>query len=394
MPVICEPSIVVEDIKFEVDKGEEPNPLLKGWGPKMPIIKINDYPLSSGELKSFDLSVRLNSLPEFIIEINDNNYAVRESLKSEIDKSVIFIGFKDWYIKFNGIITETISDAGSSEITLMGILYNEKLYESEQLAFKDKTVQDIIKEICTKTSMGLFTIDNSGLSQSLEFCINGNIRNIDFIKYMVEKYTENIWCIDPHYFVHVADIDGLRKQKVDKISLNQKGESIPEQDLIITTYSLTEATDQEEIIREDEKKLKANFYSINTNFGSAFIGSAKTYFKNLTEITTDATIGLGVENKNCFKDFESQYFPFYKNRINKKIGGTVILVDMKNIIFEITPFSILQLDVYLPKRGDEDMRFDDEHSGKKIVIGYSFKFEQGDKQENEYPAITQSLVLI
>ena len=97
--------------------------------------------------------------------------------------------------------------------------------------------------------------------------------------------------------------------------------------------------------------------------------------------------------KICF-----QYLnPFYKDIINKSIGGNSIKLTMKNILFELTPFSIINLEIYLPKNsnreGEDKIRLDEEHSGKKVVIGYSYNWQTKD-EESDFPTLTQEIEVI
>lgn len=398
MGLILKPQVEVENIEIPFDAGEDDmNPTTRAWGPTFPIIKINDYILGSGELLDFTMTVRLNSLPSFSFEIDDSNYAVRETLKkSEIDKCVIFVGYKDWYIKFNGLITSTNSDSGDPSLTCNGILYNEDWYKTEQLLYKEMTYEDILKDICTKAKIGLYTDDNPFLSKQPELLINPNMVYLDLLPHILRKYTQCFWMIDFFYYLHVCNIEQLRKNPYDKFSLNQLGESISERDIVITTDPYYDVNEKDTI--KDPKKLVADYYSINTNFGKTFIDNYDQYFINGTEIPS-TQIGEPTSKKyeNMFSVFESHFQPFYKDIINKSIGGNSIKLTMKNILFELTPFSIINLEIYLPKNsnreGEDKIRLEEEHSGKKVVIGYSYNWQTKD-EESDFPTLTQEIEVI
>lgn len=391
MALLVKPNVKVDSIELKKDENspDSSKKILNTWGSVFPLIKVNEYVLNIGEVNSFELVIAPNCLPSFVLVLDDSTYDIRENLKESVDKCVIFIGYKNWYIKFNGIINKTFSDAGDSEITLFGELYNEALYHDTQQAYKEKSVEDILKDVAQKTNMGLFTTNNKSLGQKLSYCVNSNNRYIDFFDIMIKRYTDNIWCIDPHYHFHVANIEELFKKRFDKYTLNGLGETIPETDIVITSNPHYPAKDEE----AESKKIRLDYYSIDTNFSRMFVDSASEYYLNKKLIDSDKTIGIGSKAVNTFTGFDKQKFPFYAQRVNKQMGGTLIKVELKNLIFEITPFSIVNLEIYLPKRGDKPIRLDEEHSGKKIVIGYSYKFNKPD-EETPLASITQTLNLI
>ena len=162
MSLLLKPDITVNDIKIGMDanSSEDVARDLAEIGRNIPIVSVGDYVLNIGDLKSLRLQVALNCLPSFTMTITDTNYQVREVLKRQIDKCVIFIGYKEWYIKFNGIITTIQSDPGDEDIELTGILFNDKLYQTEQKSYRDLSPSDVFLDICKKTKMGLFTFDN------------------------------------------------------------------------------------------------------------------------------------------------------------------------------------------------------------------------------------------
>jgi len=393
MGFLVKPNIKVDKIELKTDENSKVGiaNLLKSWGPAMPVVKINNYVLAAGEVESFDLNVKLNALPSFTFSINDSNYAIRRALQKEtIDKCVIFIGFSNWYIKFNGLITSCTSDAGATNIFINGILFNEKLYTSIQKSYKDLTINDILTDIAQKTNMGLFTVNNKALSNTLDYCLNSNKKYIDFFKYVIEKYTNNLWSIDPLYNFYVSDIETLRKQKFDKYTIGESGKQHDPKDMIITSYWFNET---------DNFKLKANYYSINTNFGIAHINNSIDYgifssdSKEASKIDSNKIIGLGDDFENTFSGFKKQFFPYYDKIVNKSIAGKSITVEMEQVLFELTPFSVVDFEVYFPKKDDEPVKKDIENSGKKVVIGYSYHFDKKN-EENTYPKVRQSIDLI
>lgn len=404
MGVIIEPNLIVEDIKLEVDDNNEygANQIIDAWGPTMPVIKINDYVLGAGEIKDFNLKIKYNSIPKFSLTLEDSSYKIRKTLKKEIiDKIIIFIGYKDWYIKFNGIILNIPSDIGDDEIYIIGEFFNDKLYESIQKPYNNKNVSDIFKDICTLTNMGLFTYSNNSLTNTLENCLNTNKKHLDFFIETIEKFTNNIWCLDTFGYFHISDIETLRKQPVDKFKIFEGKVNDEEKDIIITTniydntgYNETDGSDSS----ERNTKFLASSYTITTNIGKTHINNNNKYDVKTDNgnkiLKSNETIGISNNTENTFSRFLNSYFPYYNDIINKDIGGKTISVTLKNLIYEITPFSIVNLEVYLPKDTNEvDNKLDEENSGNKIVIGYEYEFSSKSKN-NLNPTIRQTLDLI
>ncbi len=395
MGVIVEPKLVVETIELEVNDNDEygANSVINTFGPTMPVIKINDYVLSIGEVRSFNLKIGINKIPKFTMTVDDSQLQIRKALKKEvIDKSVIFIGYKDWYIKFNGIILNTPSSAGDSELYIDGSFYNAKLYDSIQKPYNEKSIQDVLKDICTLTDMGLYTIENNALTNVPEFNMNPDKKHIEYFDWVIQNYTNNLWSVDTFGFFHVSDISSLRKQSVDKFKIFD-GVVQAEKDMIITTNVYYE--------NDNKDKFVAEYFTINSNIGEVHKSNNKVYkvegvglqSSNKT-ISSVSPLGIGEESKNTFDRFLNSYFPFYKETINKDIGGKVINVSMRDLIYEITPFSIINLEIFLPKDdGETEQKLDTENSGNKIVINYEFDFNS-KSEESEQPKIKQYIDLI
>lgn len=395
MAVIVEPNLPVENIEIEVNDNDEygANSIINTLGPSMPVIKINDYVLSIGELRSFNLKIGINKLPSFTMTVDDSQLKIRKALKKEvIDKTVVFIGYKDWYIKFNGIILESPSTAGDAELYISCLFYNEKLYDSIQKAYNETSISDVLKDICTLTNMGLFTVENTGISNVLEFNMNTNKKHLEYFDWLIKTYTNNIWSVDTFGFFHVSDIDSLRKQPIDKFKIFD-GISQEEKDMVITTNVNYK--------NDNKDKFVAEYYTINSNIGNVHVNNNKTYkvesaglAPETKELKSISPVGISENSANTFDRFVNSYFPFYKDIINKDIGGKVINVSMRDLIYEITPFSIINLELFLPKEKNEiTMKIDEENSGNKIVINYEFDYSTRS-EENTYPKIKQYIDLI
>jgi len=394
--ILVKPNIVVEDIQIEMDENSSKfaERIIDEWGRNIPIIKIGDYVLNIGDLREFSLKIALNYLPRFTMVVDDEQHQIREMLKNDIDKCIIFIGYKDWYLKFNGIIDKTFSTLGGSILRLSGEYYNPKLFEGQQFSYKDKTVSDILKDIAEKTSMGLFTYDNPELNVVLDYSLMTGTRYIDYLKFIIKNYTTNLFSIDCNSFIHIGDIDTLRSQPYDKYSLDwSTGESIPEQDILFKTIKREVENEDPD---EKEYKIPINLNSVNTNFGEihkeTYSSYAVGFGGNGEEIlTSKETLGIGSNKTNTFFGFKTHKFPYYNDRINKLIGGNFIQLSTNNIIFELTPLSIVGVEIYLPFTNGKEIRLDEEHSGKKIVISYSIDYKKKNTEQNK---LTQTIDLI
>lgn len=405
MALVCKPQIEVDEIVLEMDEQNEQGAkdIMRSWGNLMPVVKIGEHILSAGELTYFELNVGIGTVPKFTMSVYDQSLMIRKNLKDDIDKCVVFIGFKDWYIKFNGIIRNTYSEAGDEILTLSGELHNDLLYSvTDQKSYKEQNITDILTDVCSITKMGLYTTDNKWINTEQEQVINTGMRQIDFFDYCIEHYTENLWCIDPLYHFHIGDVEELRKRcesgDLDKYTLTNSGEQVSETPIIFTS----------KIYREDEEKenekIQVEFYTINSNFTDMLLRNhSKMYINDEEhEIVTDEARGLGMQFFNTYPGngtedntgFVQKVNPLYEERVNKLIGGVLIELTLKNLLFEISPFDVVGFECYLPQNNGEPMKFDEEHSGNKIVIGYSYYFERPVSQRDRLPSITQKIQLI
>ena len=397
MGKILEPNIKVEDIKIEADSDSEysVNRMINEWGHAIPLVKIGDYVLQIGEVISCHVYLKLNELPSFEIQVRDDSYKIREALKKQIDKCVIFFGFRDWYVKFNGLITNVNSDSGELDLFMNGIFYQEPLYITKQKLWKETSVIDIIQDICTETKLGLFTFDNNDLNYVPDVVINPNKNNLNFTKELINRYTNNIFCYDTYGYLHIGDIESILKQPVDKYTISPKtGESIPETDFVFHTRKVNDYDEE-----KDDLKIYADYYTIGTNFSLSQLLTSTKYsllFDDSTvqDLKTDSEIGYGEKTENTFIGFSKHKFPFYTERVNKLLCGNLIKLKLRQVMYEIVPFSLVNLELYLPSSAElgKEPRLDEEHSGKHMVIGYSYDYDKQDDEPQNH--IEQTLYLI
>ena len=398
-PNIKEPNI---EIQFDKKSQTEVDRILNEWPTSIPLVKIGDYVLQIGDVISCSVNFSINKLPVFNLTITDQFFKIREALKSEIDKIVIVFGYRNWTVKIAGLITQINSDSiNNNFLYLSGIaFYNEKLYECEQKVYVDKTIAEILKEICTECDLGLFTYDNETLS-TFKFedshksknnrIINPGLRRIDFITELIEKYTDNIWMLDSLGYLHVGDIETILKSPIDKYSIDYKtGESISETDLIFTTNRTTEY---------EEKKIYVDSLTIDSNFSLSYLHTHKNYKvldeqKKERKLKTYEKYGIGDILHNTFSDWLEHKNPEYRQRVNKLLLGNLIKLNLRNIIYEIIPFTLVGLELYLDYNAEDNkpVRLDEEHSGKHMVIGYSYNYQKPDDDSASY--VSQELQII
>lgn len=403
MPKILDPKIVVEKIDIAINTNDEDGAkaITDAWGPTIPVIKINDYIVSLGDISSYRIDVRMNKIPTFSIEIIDTKFLIRKALnKEKIDTAVIFIGNTKWYHKYNGLITECVSDAGDETINISGIIFNPKLYQTFQKAYNNMSSLDIITDICKLTDMGLFTFDNSSLTNILSGCLCPGMRYIEFFIDLLTKYTNNLWCFDTFYFLHVGDIETIRNKPIDTYTIRNGIIFEAPEPIIISTNPNYDVQDYNEKV---DKKLKAQYYTVNTNIGDSHVKHYDTYNINgsaddIVELNGSTGIGLGIKDENTFSRFIDRFFPFYQSRVNKEISGKSITIEMADILYEITPFQLIDLEIFFPTDAEENKYINDnikdpENSGKKVIIGYNFSYDKADT-ENSFPIIKQSIEVI
>lgn len=385
MGIILKPNIEIDNIKLDMVSNDvdNVNRVINVIGRDFPLIKIGNYVLNFGEVIDFNLKVSINNLPTFSLTIDDTNLQIREELKKEIDKCVIFIGQREVYIKFNGIVTITDSEAGDPYLHLTGIWFNPKLYGTEQKSYKDTKVIDIITDICKKTNIGLFSFNNSQLDNIIDYCINTETKLINFlVNDVIKKYTYNVFGIDCYGYLHICDISKLKSNPYDKYTILPNGTILEPKDIIFT--SKTKRYDYD----LDEFKIPINYYTLNSNFSKAFLDNASEYSvnfqgKNKKVLNTDLHIGYGNIGTNTYSGFNNQKFPFYDNIVNKIIGGNTITLTLNHIMLELSLFSIVGFDCYLPETGNKKFRLDEEHSGKKILIAYDLAYSKESKKINQ-----------
>lgn len=397
MGKILDPKVKVDKIEIDIGKDlpEQAESLIKNYGNFVPLLKIKDELINSGDIIYYWYSVDYNNLPVFIIKINDSFNRFKSLFNDdEIIKGVAFIGNKNWYHKANILINDTVND-NNGVLTLYGIFFNEKLYNSVQSSYNEKSLIDIYTDICTKTDLGLYLIENDKLTNNLPLILNPNISYLNLINDLITKYTQNnFWCIDNYYILHLQNYDTLIKKETDKYSMKDNIDVTEPLPVIITNYP-----NPENKIEVDEKKFVAYDITINNNVGLNMINLSKSYSINNENITSHEKIGLGSSSANTFSKFQKNSFPFYNEIFNKEISGNIFELKMQTPLYEIFPFMVVETEIYHLSETEKERKYilNEKQSGKKIVMGYEFEYSKINSQSGglvSKPEIVQTIKLI
>jgi hypothetical protein len=397
MPKILDSKIIIPKITIPVDANEKENVerVIRTWGNNIPIVQVGDYVITPEDLKSMDIHITFNSLPYFSFVVDDANYQLRKELKKDIDKCIVFLGYRDWAIRFNGLLTNTNSEVGDSLLTLNGIIYFENLYTAEQKCYSG-TVKSILKDICEQCNLGLYIFDNDYLNLEVDKFLNPHRKRIEIIDDLIRnKSRNNIYSYDPFGYLHIGNIESIRNSEVSKYTLKPfTGEQIQPADMFLT--SARRKIDGDESLSK-YTKIPIEYYTINTNLSELVVETEKTYsviFENDSEdiIEDDKGINLICDDMcNQFSGFKNYDFPFYNDLVNKDMKGNSIKVTMEHLLFELLPFDVVNFECYLPETGDKGPQLDEEHSGKKVVLSYDIIYE---KHVGEFDKIMQLINLI
>lgn len=397
-PNLNVPNIVVPNINTDDEDGA--NSIINTWGIKFPLIEINGYLIPSGGVREFSMTYSLNKFPRISFTVEDSRYELRRTLKKEIvDKGILFLGFKDFYIKFNIIILDIPNDFGGDNITINAEFFNESLYVSQQKSYNEMSVMEVIEDICKQTGMGFYNNKNELTSTKITNNINCKTKLIDFLDYNIKNFTNSIYSIDGHGYIHVGDVATLRGKEVDTYIWKNSQKLDSPKPLIITNrmYKTLEDGDNP----ETDFKLQTLSYNVSTNIGLQHIENMESYSivdesGKIKELKSQTDIGISRKVENTFNKFLDLYnggSNIYRNILSKDLSGKIITVQLTEMILEIVPFSIVKLELYLPKLEGVDAVLDEDNSGNKIVIGVDYSFESAS-DDDKYPRTKQTLFLI
>lgn len=437
MGKILEPNIVVEDIIIDANEDDEynVNRKINEWGYSIPLVKINEFVLDIGAVTKLDVNVTMYNIPTFNMVVDDFNSMIQSALKNKEDKCIIFIGTKDFYIKFNGLITN-IDTTNSGRLLLSGIFYVKELFDIKQQAFNDKSVIDILSTLCENTKLGLYTYDNQALNVNVENYLLPNINQLSGINNIIDGYTDNLWSIDTFGYLHLGTVQSILEKPIDKYTLNpMTQQQLPSEKDMLFVYGRQSLTGEEAIdeVENDNNRYKyaivPEYLKVESNFSMTKIDSANTYKLfdgKANEKILEENINIGIETvdaDNTFSGFFNSKFPLRNERINKVMYGNAITMELRSLMFEIVPFSVVELEIYVEGSAysnkhpvkenayttdgptdeiDNDAQpdskkalyhLDEIHSGKHFVAGYSYNYRKNKGNENQN-FIKQTVYLI
>lgn len=375
MGKILDNNVEVDDIIYWFDvENKAVEDVIEAWGRFVPVIKIDNTTLSYGDILSFRLNLQLNNIVWFELLLDDQTFKIREYLRNDIDKGVVRIGYKNWALKFNCIFDKTKSNAGSITLNLTGSIYDERLYNtSEQKAYNNMSIQEILLDVCKTAGLGLYVHENETLTNKVhEKIINYGLTPLDFINYLITNFTDNVWLIDPNYFLHVGNIDDIRSEDVATYTLDWKdGNQVFDRQITFIKKSKNLESQED----PNDIKIPIRFYDITTNYTNVFKES-RHYISCTEDDVNDIKqkeMNKTLEFANTFSGFKSHKTPFYDEIINKYLGGNLIELFIEHLLIEMNPLDLVNLELYTAGH-DTNSVLDEIHSGEKVVIGYTLEY--------------------
>ena len=406
---VLDPTVEVGPIEYRIDHNAsvDVEPELKFYGAYVPLLKLGDRTITWAKILDFRLSVRLFKLPTVQITIDDSDFVIREHLKDDLQIGIIRVGYKNYFIKFNTLFKRVSSVANDGEIILSGIIYNEKMFDDyPQTSYKNKSVSEILEDLCKNTGQGLFIFDNDDLSRKYDHLVQSNMNYFEYVIYILNNYTSNLWTFDANYFLHVGDYNSIVKDKLATYSLDTKtGEVLPTPlDMKFYQNFLGGRDPNNDNKSLQDQSTSANRlvvadYTTNTTYSEDYINLRSDYRffddKGETDLFQN-DFGIGSESSNTFSGFINIRRPFQQRISAKWVSKQVLSVYTDYVLPELNPFDRINLEFYKyprpgtetdPKLGDLDV----EHSGDKSVLGYDITYskrEEHNQGENGYTGMT------
>jgi hypothetical protein len=397
--IIQKPNIQLGSIELEYDKyttdqlmDSQKNIL----GRYIPIVKFGDNPILHARILSFEMVFELFDIPRVYLTIDDQDFVIREYLKNDLTTGIVRVGYQNWALKFNVLFDDIYSIVSDNEIRLSGRIWHPKMYETlDQKSYKNSNIQDILHDISKISDMGLYVYDNRLLSDTIyQHLIRSNMNYLEYLKHLVGGYTNNLWMMDPHYYVHIGDYNTLIQNDVATYSLDWKtGEGIvPKKMTFFRNFMFGKipnnqpaSTEIDNTVPQDDKILLLS-YNVDTNYSEEYINTKKNYilFDENGPIQLSgqtSNFGIGEDSTNRFSGFNSHILPYQKSISKKEMPKDIIKIYTEYLIPELNPFDVIELELYrapVPNRptssqfGDLDV----EHSGRKLVIGWKITYNK------------------
>lgn len=392
---VLDPSITVPNIKLTIDPHIEgtSTTVLHHRGNTVPLLQFGESVIDWSSVERFRLDVGYtdshNIIPTIDVVVDDSNGYISTYIANNPDIGICRYGYKDWGIRFL-VLYNSVTNNGN-KLRLSGTLYNEKFHtDAGQTSYKDMTINDTIKQLCQDINIGMYTYDNSELNKQRPFVTNSSMSHLSLINNIISRYTANMWCIDPNYYLHIGDMNTIISQDTATYTLSQIDyEQMEQPQPIIFLSKPYNSTSDTNI----DNKIKCD-YSFDKQLTDRFVKLRQSYtvYNNDGVFQNQSTnFGLGSETTNTFSGFVSHINPYTKHIIGKDMSKQVIKLITNNIIPEINPFDVVECELYRgrmlvdtetnPNDGKEleqPTDFDIEHSGKKVVIGYTVQYRKNE----------------
>lgn len=406
--ILLKPTYQPAEIVIEIDKNSVPlidnkesagDNMTKTISNFYPLLKFDEKVFTLAEILDFKLSVAINDIPRLSVTLHDPNFVIRKYFKNNINIGTCRIGYKHWSLKFDLLFDESKTSIFGNDVSLSGILWNKKIFETYQKSYNDLTILDILNDVLKNSGLGCYYFNNDYLQKTYNHIIQSNQSYINFLIHLINDYTDNIWSIDPNYYLHIGSFDQIDTQNVGVYTLDYKtGNKLDQEKPLIfyknIHYSQEVEGDKKSNEENDkllEYKIPISAYNINSNVGENYLTSKQNYFstneKEIFEIfKDDEDHGIGDIYANTYSKFLNHKIPFLNKIINNKLRSKTITFLTEYIIPELNILDVINLQLYRrPMAGDPDYEsqintgkpmIDTENSGNKVVIGYDFIYEK------------------
>lgn len=400
---ILEPTFEIPEIKIilEKDANKEAVDSYKDMmGRYFPLITFGDNVIHYRSIVDFELTVMNGYIPTFSMTVDDDDYSIRTNVDNGVTTGCCRIGYENYRMQFKVAYT-SISESGDS-VYMSGRIWTPNMYKSNQKSYKNQSITDIIKSVCTDCSLGLYVYPNNDIDNVHDLIIQPNQINYDFVTDLLLDHTQNLWCYDPYYYLHIGSLDTLMSQDVGTYTMNfADGKQYDEEHPLIFFHKMDPSSKYKGQTKEDvdsndperydpsRYKIPVKRYEINSGVGyNAF--NTKRYYQLFTDKEQidipQRSFGMGVESSNTYSGFKSTPIPFVDLIKSKTKSREETHIFIDRILPEINPLQNIELELYLDdfKYADNKISktdlsgYDDVHSGKRLVIGYIIRYNQID----------------
>lgn len=180
---LLHPTLVAKDIIVRTNKDEDSSEIQRFVGSSYPLVRILDRTVEQTELLTFRYNIGGEFLPTVYMSIQDEDYRLREILKSNIDTITVYLSnnIDGTFSKQEYMLTDVNSNPDSDTIEMSGILYVPNFFHRNMRAFTDSSM-DVLKSLCTETGIGLATNFTPNDQQTR---LQDNSTNLDFIRSII-----------------------------------------------------------------------------------------------------------------------------------------------------------------------------------------------------------------